>query len=150
MYRLLVSSFLAFCMLIANAAFADQTKMTRVQTFAGKKYFGPVAVESDVAIQMFDIATAVLVKLDKADLKVRVDNIDELISDSYVPFPSYAAWKLGQMTKSGRLEALIVHNSEKGVFFNSGASDGVQAGQRCVLLTEPETIVDPITQGERI
>ncbi|HBJ35382.1 MAG TPA: hypothetical protein DDZ51_11655 [Planctomycetaceae bacterium] len=132
-------------MLIANAALAETVKMTRVQTFAGKKYFGPVVAESDTSLQMFDIAAAVLVKLDKADLKVRVDNIDELISESYVTFPSYAAWKIGQMTKSGRLEALVVHNSEKGVFFNAGTSEGVQGGQRCVLLKEPETIVDPVT-----
>lgn len=137
---LLVFSF--SCTANANAA---SPNMVRIHTLNGTKHFGPLIDENDDELSMFDIAAATTVTVEKSTIKTKVDNIGELLSDSYVPFASYAAWKLGKILHTGRLEATIVHNSEKGVFVNCGADDGIEANRRCVLLGDPETIVDPTT-----
>ncbi|WP_430451934.1 hypothetical protein [Rhodopirellula europaea] len=130
--------------LFANAR-AASPNMVRIHTWEGGKHFGPLIDETDGEVAMFDIAAATTVNIKTSAIKSKLDEIDELRADSYVPFASYAAWKLGKILHSGRLEATVVHNSEKGVFINRGSEDGIESGRRCVLLGDPETIVDPTT-----
>ncbi|QDS88841.1 Leucine Rich repeats (2 copies) [Rosistilla ulvae] len=122
---------------------AASPNMVRIHTWTGDRYFGPLIDESEDELSIFDIAAATTVNLKKKAIEIRVGDIEEVLADSHVPFASYAAWKLGKILKAGRLEATIVHNSEKGVFVNRGSEDGVETGRRCVLLGDPETIVDP-------
>ncbi|QDV11441.1 Leucine Rich repeats (2 copies) [Rosistilla oblonga] len=122
---------------------AAAPNMVRIHTRTGDKYFGPLIDESKDELSIFDISAATTVSLEKKAIEIKVGDIEEVLADEYVPFASYAAWKLGKILKTGRLEATIVHNSEKGVFVNRGSDDGVETGRRCVLLGVPETIVDP-------
>ena len=126
-------------------SYAASPNMVRIHTWKGDKHFGPLIDESDDEVSLFDIAKATTVNLDKKLIKTKVGDIDETRAASYVPFASYAAWKLGKILKAGRLEATIVHNSEKGVFVNRGSEDGVETNRRCVLLGDAETITDPTT-----
>lgn len=135
----------AFGFGFAGHANAASPEMVRVHTWEGDKHFGPLIDENEDEVSMFDIAAATTVTVQKSAIKTKVDKIDEVRSDSYVPFASYAAWKLSKILHTGRLEATIVHNSEKGIFVNCGSEDGIEANRRCVLLGDPETIVDPTT-----
>ena len=124
---------------------AASPNMVRLHTWKGDKYYGPLVEESEDEVSIFDISSATTVRIEKKAIKTKLDKIDETQSDSYVPFASYAAWKLGKILHTGRLEATIVHHSEKGVFVNLGSEDGIETGRRCVLLGDPETIIDPTT-----
>jgi len=122
---------------------AAPPNMVRIHTWKGDKHFGPLIDETDDEVSIFDMKAATTVTFEKKAIKSKIDDIDEIQADSYVPFATYAAWKIGKILKSGRLEATIVHNSEKGIFINRGSEDGVETNRRCVLLGDPETIIDP-------
>lgn len=140
-----IATLLLFICGVGPTVNAASPEMVRIHTLKGTKHFGPLIDENDGGVSMFDIAAATTVTVEKSAIKTKVDKIDELLADSYVPFASYAAWKLSKILHTGRLEATIVHHSEKGVFVNCGSEDGIEASRRCVLLGDPETIVDPTT-----
>lgn len=130
--------------LLNVSADADQTELTSVHTTSGRKYFGP-AMETATGVRIFDMRTATHVNVDRETIAKTINGISESQADGYVPFPCYVAWKSRTLLKGGRIEAPVVHMSEKGVFVGVSAQSGIEIGLQGKLLSAPIVIEDPVT-----
>ena len=111
----------------------------------GSRHVGEILHELPDATILYDISVRDMVRVDHAEIKNTTRNIDEMKARYFVPFATYAAWKLTKLMKTGIVQGNIAAASEQGIFINLGSAAGIKVDMNVKLLGEGTSITDPET-----
>lgn len=141
-----LTAFVATASLGSSVSLAnDGIHFTRLQLADERVLFGEVLDDGEDRLLLFDLNAGTSVSVSVSSVKDRRDSVSESEVVNYVPFATYAAWKLTQMVQAGRVESTVVRVSEDAIYIGRGHSDGIKPGQKVLLLGELTEITDPNT-----